>query len=430
MAEDLVVQLTRTDNALRVRRRDLLKYPDFRRLLIAQFISQVGDAAGNVLLAGLVLFLTPEGPATSQLAAMAMSSTLPILLAGPLSGLLADRFTRRGILFHGQLLRAMLSLILLLSLLVHVDAITFVTWAVMLCATKVLYTARIASIRHLVRNHELIAADASSLTLGAIAGVLGGAIGLALVWSIGSAGFLIVAAGHIMSGFVISHISGATGGGREHAIANWRDVLSHLRVAKLRYAMTTTGTHRLLLGITFACIALGTENSHNSASSLAAVVTASGLGMFMGTNSAEWVNEHFSRRITSLLSLGGSATVLMVIGLVDITAITLAGFAICTFLFQNLRLCSDATVQSNAISGAGGREFALYDANHNLLFIIGILIGLLTYQPTSDRLILVVCATLSALMALATMFMSRDEGEIDVRDHEVIDQVKSLQSTS
>ncbi len=421
VAEDIVVQLTRADNALHVRRRDLLKYPDFRRLLMSQFVSQVGDAAGNVLLAGLVLFLDPEGPAASQLAAMAMSSALPIILAGPLSGFLADRFTRRGILFHGQILRSLLAIATLASLFLSVDAVTFVTWAATLCAAKILYTARIASIRHLVRNHELVAADASSLTVGAIAGVVGGAIGVALVWSIGSIGFLIIAAAHIASGLVIRRISGVTGGGHEHAIAQWRDVVRHLRVAKLRYAMTTTGTHRVLLGITFACITIGADTSRNSASSLAAVVSASGLGMFMGTNTAEWVNEHFSRRVTAPFALGGSAAVLMIIGLVDTTAVALAGFAVCTFLFQNLRLCSDATIQSNAIPGAGGREFALYDANHNLLFIVGVLIGLFTYTPTNGPLILVACSTLSALMALVTIFMSRDEGESVAEEHASIE---------
>jgi sugar phosphate permease len=133
--------------------------------------------------------------------------------------------------------------------------------------------------------------------------------------------------------------------------------------------------------------------------------------MFIGTNTAEWVNEHFSRRVTALFALGGSAVVLLMIGLVESRGVALAGFSVCSFLFQNLRLCSDATVQANAISGAGGREFALYDANHNLLFILGILIGLLSCMPSNARLILVVCSTLSAVTALAVIFMSRSDGE-------------------
>ena len=44
--------------------------------------------------------------------------------------------------------------------------------------------------------------------------------------------------------------------------------------------------------------------------------------------------------------------------------------------FQNLRVCSDATVQKNATHGAGGRIFAAYDLTYNLSFLGGLLVGL------------------------------------------------------
>ncbi len=402
--------LTRSDNALHVRRRDLLRYSDFRRLLLSQFTSQASDAAGTVILAGLVLFLTPKGPATSQIATMVATSALPILLAGPLSGFMADRFTRRGIMFHGQMLRVVLVLGLLFAALFDVDPVMFVIWAVSLCTSKVLYTARLASIRHLVRNHELVAADSASLTVGTVAGVVGGGCGVALLWLIGPTGFVIVAIGHAMSALWIRTIAGSTGGGREHTIARWSEVLEHLRVPKLRYAMTATGLNRLLLGVVLACVALiGDGSNANSAVAFAAVMGASGLGTFIGTNTAEWVNEHFSRRMMTLLAFTSTAIMFTLMVIVDTRIAYLLGFGFSTFVFQNIRLCSDATVQSNAIPGAGGREFALYDVNHNLLFLVGLLIGLLTFDPTNGRVIIAVCATVSALSALAFLFMSRSE---------------------
>jgi hypothetical protein len=48
------------------------------------------------------------------------------------------------------------------------------------------------------------------------------------------------------------------------------------------------------------------------------------------------------------------------------------------FLFQNLRVCTDATVQKNATKGAGGRVFAMYDLLSNMSFLIGLLCGLIT----------------------------------------------------
>jgi len=408
---NLVSSLTRPDNSLHVSRRALLRYSDFRRLLAAQFVAQAGDAAGTVVLAGLVFFLASDGPVTSQLVTMVATSALPILLAGPLSGFVADRYTRRGILFHGQVIRGAVSIGLLIGVLFGASTITFLLWAASLCIAKILYTARIASIRHLVRNHELVAADSASLTIGTIAGVIGGACGLALVWSMGELGFLFVAAGHVMSGVIIRRISGNTGGGSGHSIARWRDVFAHLRLPKLRYAMVATGTHRLLLGVVLSCtVLLGETAKGNSATTFAALMGASGLGTFAGTNTAEWVNEHFSRRMTTLLAFLGTASTFMMMSIIGVTWIALIGFGVSTFLFQNLRLCSDATIQSNALPGAGGREFALYDVNHNIMFLMGILIGLLTFAPESGRLIIGVSATLSALSAVASLFMSRGEG--------------------
>lgn len=412
MTEDLLPSLTRTDNALHVRRRTLLRYTDFRRLLSAQFASQASDAAGTVILAGLVFFLSSDGPATSQLVTMVATSAIPVLLAGPLSGFVADRFTRRGILFHGQLIRGVTSIGLLIGVVFAATSIMFLLWAASLCTAKVLYTARIASIRHLVRNHELVAADSTSLTVGTIAGVVGGTCGLALVWSSGKFGFIFVAVGHVISALIVRRISGSTGGGSEHTIARWRDVLEHLRLPKLRYAMLATGMHRLLLGVVLACTALlGDSTNRNAATTFAAVMGASGLGTFVGTNTAEWVNEQFSRRMTTLLAFLGTASTFMVMGIIAVPWVSLIGFGLSTFLFQNLRLCSDATIQSNALPGAGGREFALYDVNHNVLFLLGVLIGLLSFTPDNGRLIIGVSATLSALAAVASLFMSRGEDD-------------------
>lgn len=420
---------TRPDHTLHVRRRTLLRYADFRRLLVAQFASQVSDAAGTVVLAGIVFFLTPEGPARSQLITMVATSAIPVVLAGPLSGFLADRFTRRGILFHGQAIRSIIALCLLTGSLAGAETVMFLLWAISLCIAKIQYTARVASIRHLVRNHELVAADSTSLTVGTIAGIVGGSSGLVVMWWLGEWSFIAVALGHVLSAAVVQRLSRVTGGGSEHAVARWNEVICHLRVPKLRYAMVTTGTHRLLIGVVLASVALlgdggGTESSLN----LASLMGATGLGTFIGTNTAEWVNEHFSRRVTTLLAFSGTAVTFMMMAAVGTAVPALVGLGVSTFLFQNLRLCSDATIQSNALAGAGGREFALYDVNHNLLLLMGILIGLVSFTTEIAAIIIAVCATLSALAAVASLLMSRDEFTVADADAQEPETVLLVQS--
>jgi MFS family permease len=395
----------------------LLRYADFRRLIIAQFVSQVSDAAGTVILAGIVLFLSTDGPATAQLAAMISTSAVPLVIAGPLSGFVADRFSRRSILFNGQLLRVALAIALLIGSVLGLDALLFVIWAVALCVAKILYTARYASIRHLVRHHELVAADSTSLTMGTIAGVIGGILGAGLLWSIGSIGFVLVALGHALSALVVRRVTASTGGGREHSMAGWRAFFDHLNAPKLRYAMVTTGALRLLLGVVLACmVSMGSSAGGHSPSVFATIMAASGLGTFIGSNTAEWVNEVFNRKTAVILIYLGTACILVITAVHTRPVMHFVGFGVCSFLFQNLRLCADATIQSNSLSGAGGREFALYDINHNLLFLVGILIGLVSSPGMDRRLIIAVCGFLSVFGGIASLFLSRGEVSDDDED--------------
>ena len=404
------MSITRSDNALRVRRSTLLRYGDFRRLIVAQFASQVSDAAGTVILAGLVIFLSNEGPATSQLVTMTSTSALPLLLAGPLSGFAADRFSRRSILFYGQLFRVLFALGFLVAAKLDLDVVLATFWALSLCIAKVLYTARYASIRHLVRHHELVAADSTSLTVGTIAGVIGGILGAGLLWSIGSIGFVLVALGHALSALVVRRVKASTGGGREHTMAGWREFFHHLKAPKLRYAMVTTGALRLLLGVVLTClVSMGSSTGSHSPSVFATIMAASGLGTFLGTNTAERVNEVFKRKTAVVLIYLGTACVLMIMAAHTRPVMHFVGFGFCSFLFQNLRLCSDATVQSNSLSGAGGREFAFYDINHNLLFLIGILIGLVSPPGVDRHLIIGLCGVLSVFGGIVSSFLSRGE---------------------
>lgn len=97
--------MTTTDATIR----SALGYPRFRRLLAALAISQAGDWLYNLALLALVLERTHS---TMWVALTTAARVAPIVLMGPLGGVLADRWDRRRTMIASDLIRlsAMLGL--------------------------------------------------------------------------------------------------------------------------------------------------------------------------------------------------------------------------------------------------------------------------------------------------------------------------------
>jgi hypothetical protein len=91
----------------------------------------------------------------------------------------------------------------------------------------------------------------------------------------------------------------------------------------------------------------------------------------------------------------------------------LAGLLAVAFLFQNLRVCFDATMQSNAVRGGGGREFAFYDVSYNLSYLVGIIVGLSLVEPLGARVVIAVTGSLFALSGIVFLIIRREDAVTD-----------------
>ena len=106
------------------------------------------------------------------------------------------------------------------------------------------------------------------------------------------------------------------------------------------------------------------------------VVLGSGAaGSFIGSLSAEWASETFPRRAIALLSFGLTALSMAFAALVVHPIVGLASLFTGAFLFQILRVRSDASIQANVEPSALGQVFATYDIVYNLAFITGGIAG-------------------------------------------------------
>ena len=82
---------------------------NYRLYYIGQIISTSGTFMQSVAQAWLVLQLTNSGPALGLATAL---QYLPILFLGPYGGVIADRFSKRKILYFTQSISGILALIL------------------------------------------------------------------------------------------------------------------------------------------------------------------------------------------------------------------------------------------------------------------------------------------------------------------------------
>ena len=364
---------------MHVRRRDLFKYPDFRNAIGGQFVSQSADALATLTLAQLLLFKFSDGPSIAALTSALIVSALPLLLVGPIAGHLADRLPRKLLLCRGNSLRGVITLCGLFATTASTRWFGYIIFGLLVAMTRILYTARASSLAQLVRKHELVAADSTSLILSVIAGAIGAGLGTRISGSLPLVALVIASGSQIFAAWLFGRISIPLGGGAQSARhCDFRSLASQFVSAKTRFAILATSLHRLMLGVCIASIALMVDHSyHLQTTGYVTVLGFSAAGSFTGSITAEWLSERYPRRSITVMSFVLAATAIGAAAVFENPRVGLVAVAICSLSFQNLRIRSDATIQANANKDNVGRIFAAYDVLYNAAFLGGCAFGIL-----------------------------------------------------
>jgi MFS family permease len=172
---------------------------DFRLIWLGQVISQMGDWFDTIALYTIVLNLTGSGRAVGL---VLVARFLPSFIVGPLSGVVADRFSRRTIMIVSDLLRALVVLGFLFIRRPDQLWLVYLLTVLQLVFSTFFEPARTAAIPSIVKRSELFAANAISsvtwsamLTLGAaIGGVVTGWFGTDAAFVLDSVTYLASAA--------------------------------------------------------------------------------------------------------------------------------------------------------------------------------------------------------------------------------------------
>ncbi len=148
----------------------------FRQLWLGQVVSQMGDWFNTIALYTIILNLTGSG---RDVGLLLVARFVPSFIFGPISGVVADRFSRRTILIVSDLARAVVVLGFLLVRRADQLWIIYLLTVIQLGLSTFFEPAKTAVIPSIVADNELVAANAISsvtwsamLTLGAAAGGL------------------------------------------------------------------------------------------------------------------------------------------------------------------------------------------------------------------------------------------------------------------
>ena len=378
--------------------RSLLHRPDFRRLLGTRLLSQFGDGVFQASLAGTVLFNPQRAADPVDVAAGFAVLLLPYSLVGPFAGVWLDRWSRRQVLVHANLLRAALVAVVAGLVLVGVDGTPFyVAGLAVFSVNRFLLAGLSAGLPHTVDPPSLVSANAVSTTSGAVVTVVGGAAGLGLLQLVGPgdggyAGLTLAAALPYVAAAAVAAAFSRPSLGPDHltrsARLSAREVLVGL-VAGARHvaahrpawaALTAITLHRLGYGVLTLMTLLLYRNTFASDGffrgglvGLGQVVAAGGIGTLLAAVvTPRAVRRMGTRRWIALLLAGGGAAQ-VALGLLFVPAgIVAAGFVL-GFMSQGVKICVDSTLQESVADDYRGRVFSFYDTLFNVSFVVGLL---------------------------------------------------------
>lgn len=391
--------------------RALLRTRDFRHLYGTRLVGQFGDGLLQAALATFVLFSPERQPDALKVAAAFAILLLPYSLVGPFAGVLLDRWRRRSVIVNANLLKAVLTLPIVLLVMAGNDGpVLGMAVLVVLAVGRFILAGLSASLPHVVSGPHLITANALTPTSGTIAAAVGAGVGLLVRdWfgggDTGSQAVLVASAvAYVFAAVIALAIArdrlgpdGDRTGDSVRAIAlglvdGLRSLREHPSAGR---AIAVVGVNRITFGILTAggllLVRLTLNPSADADAALAQFAELTGaaaLGALIGAvltpaASRRWGEVTWSAAVMVQAALIGGATVISG-AMVPSFTLLLVGALSFGFAGQSVKVCSDTLVQRHIPDDHLGRVFALFDMIVNVCLVGGIVLIALV-SPTSGQ---------------------------------------------
>ncbi|MDI5961917.1 MFS transporter [Streptomyces sp. SL13] len=412
--------------------RVLLRFADFRRLLVVRLLSQLSDGVYQVALATYVVF-TPEKQASAASIAAAMAVLLlPYSLLGPFTGVLLDRWRRRQVLLYCNLLRAVFAAGTALLILARVpDSLFYLSALSVTAVNRFVLSGLSAALPRVVDGERLVVANSLSPTAGTIAATAGGGVGFLVRLGLG-AGYgpdaVVVGVGAVLylcAGLsartmapgrlgpdpgVLQPRFGAALAGTARGLADGLRHLAGRRAAVHALAAMTVlrfcyGALTVMLVLLCRYAWAGSPDASGGLALLGVALAVSGAGFFLAALITPYGTGRFGTAGWITVCAAASAVLEPALGLPLTPAPVLAAAFVLGVTTQGAKIATDTVVQTSVDDAFRGRVFSLYDVLFNVAFVgsAAVAAAMLPPDGRSPALILMI----AVLYALAAAGMVR-----------------------
>jgi MFS family permease len=263
----------------------LVRNRNYRYTWMGQIVSEVGDHFNNIAVLSLAMEETHSGAAV---AGLMLSRAIPAVLAGPLAGVMLDRFDRRRIMIASDLIRGVIAFGFIYALSHHQVWLLYLLSALLNVASPFFTSGRSAILPSIATKDELHAANSLTQTTGWLTLTVGAYFGGTTVAQFG---YEIAFVFNALSFFVSAYCIFSLRPERGHFRAEDRG-LNETKIARpwheYREGLSYMAKAPLILGI--ALIAVGWASGGGAAQVLFTLFSqqvfhrgAQGLGILWGT---------------------------------------------------------------------------------------------------------------------------------------------------
>lgn len=399
--------------------REILREPDARRLLIAQFCGQAADGFAQAVFAVVIVLGDTLGGTPTRIFQLFALTLIPYSCISPFLGVFVDRWSRRSIMIWTNVSRA--GLLVTLPLWAHAFPGDFGLYAcvlVLLALGRLFLTAKGAALPLVLRERHLLQGNAISGGGGMVSALVGGTLGVAALNLFTPRELFAVAGGlYALTAFVAGRVSSPLiqhvqrlGSLQDAAGRVVRGLGDGLRAVwsrpRVRWPLIGVFVVRAI-GIVVAIVAVIVIRAElrsaltDRANASAIALGSAGAGAFVAALTAPLVGRRLDkpRLILAGFVVCGLGIVAFggIFSLAAVVALTFVG-GYGSFL---TKVAVDAQVQEALPDEYRGRAFALYDILYNLASVVaGALMVLLGSDPSRAQIALLGVLALVAAAAL------------------------------
>lgn len=397
--------------------RDVLRLTVMRRVWYAQVVSLLGDFLAIFAVISVVSFRM-HGTA-AQVTAVQISYMLPLAILGPLSGVFVDRWPLKQTLVLGDLTRAVLVGLLVLSTSLWQ---VYLILAAISTVSSFFAPAQSVTIRTHVPPHGLLSANAlmQLAMMGirivgpAAAGVIVASFGASVCYALDGLSF-VASACLIGSVAILRPPAAAPAGGgparsRTHQVLHdmlegFRFILRHRAVLFVVLAMAaglfTIGCFGPLIAIYVR------ESLHASTRSFGMVSAMVGVGMLLGTQGFRIIAMRLDNDVMVLFGLAGIGAGVLLLGAVPHIAAALAATFVIGFAFAGIIVPAQTLLQRETPHTLMGRISSTVMSVVFFAQLLGLVASGILAQLLGVRPVFFLCAALAGALAAASRVILR-----------------------